>query len=212
MSGIMSSSFVMLYPIICAIALAIINCGEAAAETELAQFFPSQPIHEDDHLSGYIEANIQGCYVTLTETSGRYSIVSQFDVQRYETDPGRLFWPYGKQLSTRYNVGWPAKFSDTSIEELNTQFFEARVSMKDRRTLSLDEILTKSKPLETWLSEIRSGRHGQYAQKNHRARFLTGDPDLLISVSINTYMGFPVQATDMSSLAHAMYRHSIACN
>lgn len=196
------------------VVLVLISCSKAAAETELSQFFPSSSIREDDRLSGDFEAIIEGCSVKLTEVSASFITVSLFDVMNYETDPGRLTWPYGKQLSTRYRVAWLARtqVSDEAIEELNAKLRDLRVSWRDRRTLSPSELQAKSRLLESWLSDISSGSHGAFARRNHTARYLTTDEDLLVSVRINTVMEFPVRAADMPSLAHAMYRHALTCN
>lgn len=137
-----------------------------------------------------------------------------FNVQNYETDPESLSWPYAKQLSTRYNVAWRARLSasDGTIEVLNARLRKLRVSWSDRRTLSPIELQDKSRILENWLSEISSGSHGSFARRNHTARYMTADQNLLLSVRINTVMEFPVRASDMPSLAHAMYRHALTCN
>lgn len=189
------------------------TCSKAAAETELGQFFPSSSIHEDDRLSGDFEAIIEGCSVKLTEISGSFTTVSMFDVENYETDPGHLAWPYGKQLSTRYYVSWLARaqVSDGTIEGLNATLRDLRVSWRDRRTLSQSELQAKSRILENWLSKISSGSHGPFAQRNYTARYLTADQDLVVSVRVNTVMEFPVRAADMPALAHAMYRHALTC-
>ncbi len=194
--------------------LVVWTCGQAAAENEILQFFPSVPIHEDDRLTGHFEVAVQGCNVELTETSEPFVTVSRFDVQSYETDPGRLSWPYVKQLSTRYNVAWFKRDGATvsSMEELNIKLRQLHVSWSDRRTLSPDDARDKSMELENWLSEVRSGAHGQFAQRNHSARYFSGDERFLVSVSINTSMAMPVQTSDMSSLAHAMYRHGLTCH
>lgn len=196
------------------VALVLITCSKAAAETQLNQFFPSNSIHEDDRISGDFEAIIEGCSIRLTEVSSSATTLSLFDVQNYETDPGRLAWPYGKQLSTRYKATWLARalVSDRTMEELNATIRDLRVSWRDRRTLSPSELRAKSNVLENWLSEISSGSHGPFAQRNHTARYLTVDQKLLISVRINTVMEFPVQAGDMPALAHAMHRHALTCN
>ncbi|WP_353328992.1 hypothetical protein [Phaeobacter sp. NW0010-22] len=196
------------------VALVLMSCSKAAAETELDQFFPSNPIHKDDRLSGDFEAIIEDRSVKLTEVSGSFATIRLFDVQSYETDPGRLAWPYGKQLSTRYNVTWFAREQvlDQAIEELNAKLRELRISWRDRRTLSPNELQGKSNILENWLSEISSGGHGSFARQNHTARYLTDDHHLLISARINTVMEFPVRAGDMPLLAHAMYRHALTCS
>lgn len=195
------------------VTLVLMSCSQAAAETELDQFFPSSPIHKDDRLGGDFEASIEGCRVKLTEVSGTFATVSLFDVQSYETDPGRLTWPSVRQLSTRYNVTWPSRgqILDREIEELNADLRAHRISWSDRRTLSPAELQTKSNALENWLAEIGSGSHGSYARRNHTAQYLADDRDLLVSVRINSAMAFPVQADDMPLLAHAMYRHALAC-
>lgn len=195
------------------VALVIMSCSQAFAETELDQFFPSSPTHEDDRLSGNFEAVIKGCNVKLTEFSGSFATISLFDVQSYETDPGRLVWPYGNKYSTRYNVAWSARAeaSGMTTEELNAKLRELRISWRDNRTLGTNELQAKSKVLEKWLSEIQSGGHGSFAQRNHTARYLTTDEELLVSVRINAFMEFPVRAGDMSQLAHAMYRHGLTC-
>ncbi|WP_342075166.1 hypothetical protein [Yoonia sp. SS1-5] len=199
---------------ICTVILVVWTGGQAAAENEILQFFPSVPIHEDDRLTGHFEATVQGCNVELTETSEPFVTVSRFDVQSYETDPGRLSWPYVKQLSTRYNVAWFKRDGEieSSMEELNIKLRQLRVSWSDRRTLSPDEVRAKSMELENWLSEIRSGGQGQFAQRNHTARHLSDDERFLVSVSINTALVMPVRVSDMSSLAHAMYRHGLTCH
>ena len=196
------------------VALVLISCSKAAAETELDQFFPSNSIHEDDRLSGDFEAIIESCSIKLTEVTGSFTTVSLFNVQNYETDPRRLTWPYGKQLSTRYNVVWHARsqVSDGTVESLNATLWDLRVSWRDRRTLSQSELQAKSNILGKWLSEISSGSHGQFARRNHTARYLTADHGLLVSVRINNVMQFPVRAGDMPLLAHAMYRHALTCN
>jgi hypothetical protein len=196
------------------VALVLISCSEAAAETELDQFFPSKSIHEDDRISEDFEATIEACSVRLTAESGSFTTVSLFNVQNYVTDPGRLTWPYGKQLSTRYNVAWHAraKASDSTVENLNAILRDLRVSWRDRRTLSHSELQAKSNILENWLSEISSGSHGQFAQRNYTVQYLTADQGLLVSVRINNVMKFPVRAGDMPLLAHAMYRHALTCN
>jgi len=205
---------VMWRRMICTSILVVWACGQAAAENEILQFFPSGPMHEDDRLTGYFEVTVQGCDVELTETSEPFFTVRRFDVQSYETDPGRLTWPYAKQLSTRYNVAWFGRnrATDASLEELNIKLRRLRVSWSDRRRLSPDEVRAKSMELEHWLSEIRSGVLGQFAQRNHTARYFSDSEDFLGSVSINTAMVMPVRASDMSSLAHAMYRHGLTCH
>ncbi|UWQ49322.1 hypothetical protein K3720_15670 [Leisingera caerulea] len=206
--------FAAYQPLVCTAVLAFLTYNTAMAETELAQFFPSIPMHEDDRLSGHFEGNIDGCNITLTETSGSFMTISRFDVRHYETDPGRLNWPYVNQLSTRYKVGWIAKemASNSSTKELNGKLRTLRVSLIDRRTLSADEIQGKSDALAYWLAEIRSGSHGTFALSNHTARYLVSNQELLVSVSVNTFMQFPAQARDMSLLAHAMYRHGLECS
>lgn len=196
------------------VALVLMSCSKAAAETELDQFFPSNPIHEDDRLSGNFGAIIENCSVKLIEVSGSFATVRLFDVQSYETDPGSLAWPYGKQLSTRYNVTWFAQdqILDQTIEELNGKLRELRISWRDRGTLSPSELQGKSNILKNWLSEISSGGHGSFARQNHTMQYLTDDQPLLISVRINTVMEFPVRAGDMPLLAHAMYRHALTCS
>lgn len=200
--------------VICTCILVVWTCGQAAAENEILQFFPSGPIHEDDRLMSHFEVIGQGCDVELTETSESFVTVGRFHVQSYETDPGRLSWPYGKQFSTRYNVAWFGRdgAAEASMEELNIKLRRLRVSWSDRRTLGPDEVRAKSMELENWLSEIRSGGQGQFAQHNHTARYFSDNEDFLVSVSINTAMVMPVRASDMSSLAHAMYRHGLTCH
>lgn len=195
------------------VTLVLMSSSQAAAETELDQFFPSSPIHENDRLGGEFEAAIEGCRVKLTEVSGTFTTVSLFDVQSYETDPGRLNWPSLRQFSTRYEVTWPSRgqILDSSIEELNADLRAHRISWSDRRTLSPAALQAKSNELKNWLVEIGSGRHGSYAQRNHTAQYLSDDRDLLVSVRINSAMSFPVQADDMPLLAHSMYRHALAC-
>ncbi len=196
------------------IALVLISCSKAAADTELDQFFPTGSIHEDDRITGDFEAVIKGCNVELTEVSGAFTTVSSFNVQNYETDPGRLTWPFANRFSTRYNVVWRARLpvADGAIEELSATLRELRVSLRDQRILSPDELQAKSRILENWLSEIRSGGHGPFAMQNHTARYMIADQNLLRSVRINTVMEFPVRGSDMASLAHAMYRHALTCD
>lgn len=196
-----------------AVILVVWTCGQAVAENEIQQFFPSGPIHEDDRLTGHFEMATEGCNVELTETTGAFTTVGRFDVQSYETDPGRLFGPNATRLSTRYNFVWPTRSGapDSIIEELNSDLWQLRISWRDRRTLSSDQVRAKSLELENWLSEIRSGEHGQFAQRNHTARYLADD-GFLVSVLINTAIEMPVRASDMSSLAHAMYRHGLTCH
>ena len=202
---------------ICVIALIAIDTSQVSAETELARFFPSVPIHEDDRLDETYEATFNGCIVKLTETS-RFSVsVHTFDVLSYETDPGRLSWPRAKhtrRFSTRYIVPWylRTEVQQAHIKELNARLRNLGISWKDRRTLSAAEIQKTSEVLQTWLSEIRAGRHGSFAQKNHMTRFRTMDEELLVAVRINNTMFFPVRKGNMPSLAHAMYRHSLVCH
>ena len=194
-------------------ALILISCGQASADTGLDQFFPSRPIHEDDKLSGEFEAVIDGCNVKLTEISGSFATISLFDVQSYETDPGRLALPYGKQLSTRYKVSWQVRTEGVGMmtEEVNAKLRDLRISWRDRRTLGPQELQAKSDVLEGWLSEIQSGDHGSFAQRNHAARYLTAGERLLVSVRINTGMEFPVRAKEIPQLAHVMHRFGQTC-
>lgn len=200
--------------IVCAVALVAIDISQASAETELAQFFPSMPIHEDDRLDGNFEAVFSGCIIKLTETSKSFVSVHTFDVLSYETNSGRLSWPYAREFSTRYNVPWflRTEVSQAKTNELNAQLWNLRISWRDRRTLGAAEVRRKSEVLQSWLSEIRSGRYGSFAQKNYTARYQKTGEELLVSVLINNLMNFPVQRGDMPSLAHAMYRHSLACH
>lgn len=187
------------------------SCSAAAAETKLDQFFPSNPIHEDDRISGNFEASIEGCRVKLTEISGERTTVGLFDVRNYQTDPRHLARPYAKQLSTRYNVAWfarPEAFNQET-ENLKAKLRDLRISLKDRSTLSPSELQAKSIVLESWLSEIRSGSHGTFAQRNHT---LTLKQGLLTFVWINSSMIFPVKSGDLPSLANAMYRHALTCS
>lgn len=192
----------------------LVSCSAAATETELDQFFPSNPIHEDDRLSGFFEADISGCRVTLTEKSRAFTTVRVFDVRDYETEPEHLARPYAQQLSTRYNVAWGARLEtvDDELDELNAKLRDLRISWRDRKSLSPSELQDRSIVLGSWLSEIRSGSHGSFPQRNHTAQYLKEDRDTLISVRINTAMELPAQSGDIPSLAQAVYRHVLTCS
>ena len=191
-----------------------VGSSAVAAETELNQFFPSAPIHEDDRLSGSFEADIVGCRITLTEKSGAFRTVRVFNVRDYATEPELIARPFAEQLSTRYNVTWVARLEpfDDELDQLNAKLQDLRVSWRERRSLSQSELQARSLVLGNWLSEIRSGDHGSFAERNHTTRYITKDQDILIAVRINTAMEFPVQSVDIPSLAHAVHRHALNCS
>ncbi len=195
-------------------ALVLASSSAVAAETELDQFFPSAPIHEDDGLSGFFEADIVGCRITLTEKSGAFRAVREFDVRDYATEPEQILRPFARQLSTRYKVTWVARHEpfDDELDEFIAKLRDLRVSFWYLRSLSQSEIQARTLVLGNWLSEIRSGVHGSFAERNHTARYLTKDQEILIDVSINTAMQFPVQSGDIPSLAHAVHRHALDCS
>lgn len=201
-------------PILILVALISSIAGAAASETELDAFFPSVPIHEDDRLDGHYTIEITGCHVVVTETTRQYVSVSHADLRYFETDPGRLAWPYGNRLSTRYLVAWNAH-EVAQKENLNTlqhDLRELRISWRDRKTLGADALILKSEALKAKLLEIRNGVFGEAAQNNHTERYLLHDETpVLVSVTLNISLQLPVQVKDMSELAHAMYRHNLNC-
>lgn len=201
-------------PIFLSVTLVSTNLSEAFAEGELTQFFPSEPIHEDDSLLGTFEATVTGCNIKLTKTSGYFVTVSNFDVQDYETDLERLYWPKAQRISTRYRVPWFVRrtLSAASIDDINSKLDELSLYRHRLAVLSPDEVQRNMKELQNWLSEVRSGVHGTFAQNNHTAVYLTKEGKSLISVRVNSDMRLPVQSTEMSALAQAMHQHSLTCD
>lgn len=156
-----------------------------------------------------------GCLITLTEKSRAYRTVQVFDVRDYATEPEQILRPFARQLSTRYKVIWVARPEpfDDELDEFNAKLRDLSAPFWYLRGLSQSEIQAKTLLLGNWLSEIRSGVHGSFAERNHTARYhLTKDQEILIDVGINTAMQFPVQSGDIPSLAHAVHRHALNCS
>ncbi|MEM0978085.1 MAG: hypothetical protein AAGJ34_11155 [Pseudomonadota bacterium] len=185
----------------------------ANASDRLSGFFPSLPVGEDDALSQF-ELHIDGCQLVVTENATRFRDEHRYDIRSYQTVRDALSEPKQKRFSTRHLLAWPAYPGDEKrdVDALNAELWELRLGLRELLNLPEPDLRSKSQVLETWLSEIQIGAHGTFAQHNHSAQYLKSDPDILVSVRINTSMYLPAQTSEFLPLHEEVHNFRQNCD